>query len=151
MPSPKKPVPKLDLKRVLAAVDRKDRDFYDKLTPEEQKTFHGLVPMRFTSSVQGNADLQAYYLISTNKHANKRLFEISTKHRKLQWLVLTTISPGMGVHYHPWIKLERKSDKKIKELEKLYPQMKTDDLEVLAQLMSDKELKQLIKDNDFDS
>jgi hypothetical protein len=56
----------LDIKRELKAVDLKDYDFYDKLTPEEQKEFSPYVLMRFVSNVQGDIDVQEHFLEMTN-------------------------------------------------------------------------------------
>ena len=63
---PKKP-PVLDIKRELSAVDLKNYNFYDSLTPEEKKAFSPFVLMRFTSSVQGDRDIQEWFLEMTNE------------------------------------------------------------------------------------
>ena len=53
---------KLDIKRELNAVDRKVYDFYDNLTDEEKKAFSPYILMRYTSNVQGDADIQEWFL-----------------------------------------------------------------------------------------
>lgn len=94
----------IDLFAVLAALDRKDYDYYDRLTPAQQKKIIPYMLVQWMSAVKGNADVQNYYLQSTDIQANKYLVDptISSKH-KLQWLMLCTISPNVGKMFHQWI------------------------------------------------
>ena len=62
----------------MAAFDRKDRDYYDKFTDEEKKQFSTYLMLRYGASVGGNRDLQAYYLMATNKYVNKYFFDLNT-------------------------------------------------------------------------
>ena len=57
--------------------------------------------LRYSASVSGHPDLQAYYLMATNENVNKHFFDLS-KHPELQWLSCTTVSPGMGTQRHYW-------------------------------------------------
>ena len=76
---------KLSINNEMAVFDRKDREFYNSLTPEERKKFSNFLMIRYGSSVQGSRDLQEFYLISTNERLNKQFFNIN-RHPKLQWL-----------------------------------------------------------------
>ena len=139
---------KLDIKSEMAAFDRKNRDFYDSLTDEEKKKFAPFLMIRWGSSVGGNPDLQAYYLMSCNERLNKHFFEISaSKHKKLQWLLATTVSPDMGNQYHQWIKLGKKTtdNKNIKFLRELYPHLKEDDLKLMSEINDKDDLKAYAK------
>jgi hypothetical protein len=141
--------PALDIKREMAAFDKKDRSFYNKLTDAELKEFSGFMMIRWGATVQGSPDLQAYYLMSTNEKLNKNFFDISTKdHEKLHWLMATTVSPGMGIHYHPWLGLPKKTtdNKSVKFLRDLYPHLKDDDLKLMSELNSKEELKEYARD-----
>jgi len=106
--------------------------------------------LKYGASVYGSADLEDYYITSTNKHANKNMFDLA-KHPKLQWLMLTTISPGIGTQNHKWIKGKPKpknvSAPIKKQLLELFPTMKEDDVDVLSTLTTKKELKQYVKDH----
>lgn len=136
----------LDIKTVLKAIDVKQRNFLETLSEEELKEFSAYMMIRWSANVQGISELEDYYLISCNEKLNKNFFDISsTKHQKLQWLITTTISPGMGVQYHPWISLKkRKSDNKIvKFLRQFYPMMKDDELELMAEINDKDELKKM--------
>jgi hypothetical protein len=88
----------------LAALDKKDYEFFDRLTVEQQKGFSPFMLLHWLSAVTGVPDLQRYYLQNTDLAANKHMFhENIIKHNKLQWLMLCAVSPGMGKQYHKWI------------------------------------------------
>jgi hypothetical protein len=102
--------------------------------------------IRWGSSVQGSRDLQEFYVISTNERLNKHFFAVN-RHPKLQWLMATTVSPGMGTHRHQWIapkKKEAGSNDIKKTLMELYPNMKLSDIEVMAALNDKKSLQNLL-------
>ena len=139
---------KLSIKNEMTQLDSKTREFYDSLTDEERKKFSTYLMIRWSSSVQGPSELQEYYLVACNERLNKNFFDLS-KHPKLQWLLATTISPGMGTHRHQWIapKKKEKGDNEIKKtLMNLYPTMKSDEIELLSKIITKKELRELMKD-----
>lgn len=89
---------------VLAALDRKDYDYYDSLTPEQQKKIVPFMLIKWMSAVKANEGIQRYYTMSVNEYANKHIFsEYVQKHPKLQWLMLCASSPGIGKQFHQWI------------------------------------------------
>lgn len=141
-------VDRLSIFEEMKALDSKDRDFYDSLTPEEKKKFSTYLMIRWGSSVEGTADLQAYYLQATNERLNKQFFSIPKVHDKLNWLSATTISPGMGTHRHNWIKVKSKetNNKLQKFLQKLYPFLKADELQLLEEINDPKIWKEMAKD-----
>lgn len=126
----------LDLFEVLAALDKKDYGYYDKLTPEQQKKFVPYMMLLWMSAIKGSEGLSRYYIMATNEYANKYYFnENVQKHPKLQWLALCAASPGMGKQFHQWIPHIREKVSNLKEpatfkeikdyYSKIYP--KTDD------------------------
>ena len=127
--------------------DLKNREFYDELTDEERKKFSNFLMLRWGSSVGGAPELASYYLLSMNQNANKHFWSLN-KHPKLQWLLMTCVSPGMGTHKHEWIAFKGKTakNKKAQAIAKLYPAMKIDEAELLSQTISDKELRELMSD-----
>lgn len=132
--------------------DLKNRNFYDELTDEERKKFSNYLMIRWGSAVQGSRELQEFYVIATNERLNKRFFEVN-KHPKLQWLMATSVSPGLGAHRHPWIapkKKEAGSNEIKKTLMELYPTMKIADIETLAALTDKKELREYLKSHGSD-
>ena len=140
----------LDIRNEMAQFDRKNREFYDSLTEEQKKKFSPYLMIRWGSSVQGGRDLQEFYLISTNERLNKHFFSISTaQHKKLQWLLSSTVSPGMGTQRHRWIaprKKEPGAGTMRKQLSELFPHLKDDEVDLLAQMTTKQELDQYLKD-----
>lgn len=134
---------KLDIFKVLSALDKKQYDFYDQLSEEERKGFTALITMKWGASVSGSQELQHYYLAAVNHYANKQLFDIN-KHPKLQWLTLAAAAPGVGNQRHQWLKVKPKPKDKgseiRKELAQMFPAMKDDDLDVLSKNITKRDL-----------
>ena len=138
---------KLSINNEMAVFDRKDRTFYDSLTVDERKKFSNFLMIRYGSSVQGSKDLQEFYLIATNMRLNKHFFTIN-RHPKLQWLCATTVSPGMGTQRHAWIAPKKKepgAGSVKKQLSELFPHLKDDELEVLAEINTKKDIDAYVK------
>jgi hypothetical protein len=138
---------KLSINNEMAQLDTKNRAFYDELNEEERKKFSTYLMLRYAASVEGGPDIQEWYLRVTNERINANFFDLG-KHPKLQWLLCTTVSPDMGRQRHYWQaskKKEGSNSKALKFLTKLYPHLRTDELELLAELNDTKELKTLAK------
>ena len=170
-----------DLFEALAAMDRKDYNYLDNMTEEQQKKFVPYMMTHWMSAVKSSGDVQGYYVMSTEYSANKHLFnEYVQKHPKLQWMMLCASSPGLGKQFHQWIphlsskvatlketpklkdvkdyyaKIYPKADseslhliseafveehKKKVYLAKRFPDLKISDIEVLAQTVTDDDIR----------
>jgi hypothetical protein len=142
-------VEKLSIQNEMTQLDLKNRDFWDSLTDEERKKFSNYLMIRWASSVQGVQELQEYYLLACNERLNKHFFEIN-RHPKLQWLLATTVSPGMGTQRHQWIapKKKEKGDNDVKKtLMTLMPAAKMSDIETLSKLITKKQLRTLLDEH----
>lgn len=138
---------KLSIQNEMMCFDRKDRDFYDSLTDEERKKFSNFLMIRWGSSIQGSAELQHYYLQSSNYYVNKHFFAIN-RHPKLQWLCATAVSPGLGTQRHQWIppkKKEAGASAIKKQLAELYPHLKDDEIELMAKINTKKDIDDYLK------
>lgn len=138
---------KLSISNEMSEFDRKNRKFYDSLTPEEKKKFSNFLMIRYGSSVQGSQDLQEFYLIATNERLNKHFFTIN-RHPKLQWLCATTVSPDMGTQRHNWIAPKKKEPGASgikKQLMEMYPNMKDDEIELMSKINTKKDIDAYIK------
>ena len=135
---------KLSIGNEMAQFDSKNRQFFDELTDEERKKFSPFLMIRYGSSVSGSRDLQEFYLIATNERLNKKFFAVNTaQHKKLQWLMATTVSPGLGNFRHNWIaprKKEPGAGSMRKQLMELFPHLKDDEIDLLAQITTKKEI-----------
>lgn len=144
---------KLAISNEMLQFDRKNRGFYDDLTEDEKKKFSPFLMIRWGSTVEGDADLQAYYLMSANERINKHFFDISTtQHKKFHWLLATTVSPGMGKQYHKWLAGTKKenTNKASKFLREMYPTAKSDEIQLMIELNSTDDLKQLARAHGWD-
>ncbi len=144
----KKP-PAIPLKDVMAAVDKKDRGFYNRLTAEQKKAFSAWMMMRYCSSVQGRD--AANYIYLTNELVNFQFMEVS-KHPELQWLLLSACGVGK-IQFHPYLKppnAKKKKNKISEFLYGLYPHSKPEDIELMIKLNSNNELKALAYDYGYD-
>jgi len=104
-----------DLFEAMNAIDKKDYAWFDKLTPEQQRKFVPFMMTQWISAIKGSGDVQGYYLLSVEYHANKYLFnEVVQKHPKLQWQMLCASSPGLGKQFHQWIPQITQSVSKLK-------------------------------------
>lgn len=138
---------RLNITNEMRMLDLKTRSFYDDLTDDERKKFSNFLMIRWGSAVQGTAELQSYYLQSCNHYLNKRFFEIN-RHPRLQWLCATAVSPGLGAQRHTWIapkKKEAGASSIRKQLEELYPHYRADEIELMAQLNTKKDIDDHLK------
>jgi len=136
---------KLNISNEMRQLDAKNRDFYDELTPEERRKFSTFLMVRWGSAVDGSREIQEYYVQSVNHYLNKHFFTMH-RHPKLQWLMATAVSPGMGAQRHNWIapkKKEAGAGAIKKQLHELYPHFKDDEIDLMAELTDKKELAQL--------
>jgi hypothetical protein len=143
---------KLNITNEMKMFDRKVRSFYDDLTAEERKKFSNYLMIRWGSAVEGSRELQEFYVIATNERLNKHFFDVS-KHPKLQWLMATSVSPDLGSQRHPWIAPKKKqagTSAKRKQLQEIYPQYKDDEIDVMMQITTQKEIDAHFKDSGQD-
>ena len=133
---------KLPLKDILAAVDMGAKTVWDELDDEERKQVSFWLLNRYVSSVAGNREDQELAVFKTNEYYNKNFFNLQ-KHKKLLWQLLCIAGNTKKIQYHEWIgyKHRNKSNSKaLKFLQKIYPNMKQDEVELLARISTKKEL-----------
>jgi hypothetical protein len=142
---------KLDIKRELSAVDQRNYNFFDNLTDEEKKAFSPYILMRYTSNVQGDADLQEWFVEMTNELVNKNHWDLSKHHKGLLWKLFA--ASGVGTNcYHPYLAAGKKE--KANKIEKLlcdlYPARKMSDIKLLASMMTKEDKEELFDKLGFD-
>lgn len=88
----------------LEALDKKDYGWYSRLTEEQRKKFAPFILIRWVSAIRGEGMLSAYYTVNTDRSANAYLLnDRVANHPELQWLMLCSVSPGLGKQFHQWI------------------------------------------------
>jgi hypothetical protein len=102
--------------------------------------------MRYVSTVSSKDSFYVeHYVEMVNEVVNKHLFTLSGKHKKLCW-ILTAMCGALKQQFHPWIKpMKRVPNKSLKQLQKIYPTWKEEDLEVLDKIITDRELEELLE------
>lgn len=95
----------LDLFDALLALDKKDYNYFDRLSEEQQKKFSHYMMTQWMSCIKSNnTELNRYYVMSVDAASNTHMFnENIMKHNKLQWLLLCASSPGMGKQFHQYL------------------------------------------------
>jgi|TARA_A200000159_G_scaffold24493_1_gene21658 hypothetical protein len=144
---------KLPIKDVLAAIDMGAKSVWDELNEEERKSVGFWLLNRYVSSVKGNREKQELAIFKTNEFYNKNWNELGMKHPKLQWQLICQSGNTGKIEFHPWIGFKKKNgdnSKGIKLLKQIYPNMKEDEIELLANLSTKKELKQLAEEHDIE-
>jgi hypothetical protein len=141
----------LDIKKELAAVDLRDKNFYDNLTDEEKKDFNPYILMRFVSNVDGDDDLQEWFLEMTNELVNKNHWKLSKNHKGLLWKLYSGVGAGIKA-YHPYLAAGKaaKANKIEKLIAELNPTMKMSDVKLLASLMDKNDIEDLFNKLGFD-
>lgn len=142
---------KLDIGRVLTAVNRRDHDFYKNLSDEEKKGFNPFTLLRFVSNPQVDSETYEYILNRVNDLANMHHGELSKDHRSFLWQLFASCGLGTPVKY-TYLKaaVKGKANKIERLLEEIYPAMKLIDIKIFASLMDDSDKQELFDKMGFD-
>jgi hypothetical protein len=146
---------KIELKEKIAFVDLNVRAAWDEMTPEQQKSLKSefFILNRYISSAQDQKrEIQEHFVLTVNEYFNKN-WNILQKHPKLLWLLLCMCSYDKNtVFFHQWLGNKKKegSTKKSRFLEELYTNKKLDEIELIAKLSTDKDIKDLARRHGYD-
>jgi hypothetical protein len=140
-----KQIKELDLfKDIIPSADMGIKDLWDAVSDEGRKEIKNSfwVLNRFMSSVKtSNAELEMHYLLTVNEYYNKNWFNIQ-KHPKLVWLSLCAAAhESKKTVFHESIPLKAQQNKKVSILSDFFPNMKMDDVNALAEITTDTEIK----------
>lgn len=144
---------KLPVKDILAALDMNAKNIYNELDDSEKKQVAFWLLNRYMASVQGSREKQELAVFKTNEYYNKNYNEIQSKHKNLLWQLLCISGNTGKIEYHPWIGFKKKTgsnNNAINFLQKIYPNMKLDEIELLATQYTKKELKELAEEYNID-
>lgn len=146
---------KIELKDKLAAVDLGARSLWDEITDDQRKSLKSelFILNRYISNVKGQPrEVQEHFVLTVNEYFNKH-WNTLQKHPKLLWQLLCLCGhESRKIFFHEWIGFKRKKSesKKVKFLATLYPSRKLDELELLAELMSAKDFKELATQHGYE-
>jgi len=142
-------------KEMIPALDAGIKDMWDAAGEEGQKEIKGDLwnLNRYMSSVTGSREKQELAVFKTNEYYNKNWAVLGNKEAKLQWLILCQCGNTGKKEFHPWIGFKKKNaddSKVINFLKSIYPNMKEDEVELLAGISTKKEIKQLAEEYGVD-
>jgi len=134
-----------ELRNGLKAVDFRNKDYYDRIDDHERSLYSPYMLMRYASSISSKDTFYIeHYVEMINECVNKHCFSLG-KHKKLLW-ILTAMCGALKQQFHPWIKpMKRVPNKSLKQLLTLFPNAKEDDLETLDEIITDRELEELLE------
>lgn len=141
---------KIELKEKMAAVDMGARTMWDEMDDLQRKSLKQeyFILNRYISNVKGQTrDTQEHFVLTVNEYFNKYWYDLQN-HPKLMWQLLSMCGhESKKIFYHEWIGFKKKKDnKRIKFLNLIYPDMKDDEVELLAKLSELSELKAMAED-----
>lgn len=141
---------KIELKEKLQAVDQNIRELWDAMDAEQQKALKSefFILNRYISNAQTpKREIQEHFVLTVNEYFNKH-WNTLQKHPKLMWMLLCMCNYNKQTFFHQWIGNKKKTgngNKKIKFLEEVYPNKKRDEIELLAEIATDKDIKDLAR------
>jgi hypothetical protein len=126
-------VPMLDMfKRVLPALDTRQKDFFAGLTDEERKGFSPWLVQRYLSSAESTSqEIIEHYLIMTNDIVNVNFSDV--KDPEMTWKLMSIVGVGRSMK-HPYVapgKGKKKKQNAFKQwLSEVYPHLDDQELDI---------------------
>ena len=148
-----KPKRKLPLNEIFMAMDMNGKGAFNEWTEEERKELNFWLLNRYASSVAGTREAKELAVVLTNEYYNKNWNILGTRHPKLQWqLLCATHNASRKSRQHVWQGLKQKGGdvKVVKWLKEMFPNMKEDEVNLLATISTKAELKQYAEDHGLD-
>lgn len=141
---------KVDIFKLLGAIDKKDKNFYKNLSEDEKKSVAPTVVMRWLSGVTDKSGLSEYYTVMTNEIVNIGFWDLY-KHPHLQYLLMTLVGCG-NKQGHQWIAGPKKiKSRKVDELFRMkYPNINDVELDLLWRINTNDSVRQLAEDFGYD-
>lgn len=140
-------------KDMIPAVDLKLPELWDATTDEGRKEIKNDLwnLNRYISNVKGAPRaVQEHYIEMVNQVYNKNWAQLN-HHPKLAWMLLCMCGYGDGkTYFHEYIALKKTKNKKEELLAEFFPNMKIADVETLASITTDKEIKEYCRDLGWD-
>lgn len=140
--------PMLDMfKRVLPALDTRNKTLYENLTEEEMKGFSPWLVQRYLSSAESaNNAIIEHYLIMTNDIVNTNFSEV--KDPEMTWKLMSMVGIGKSLK-HPYIAPgggKRKKKNAFKAwLSQQYPHLDDQELDIWIGNLDKKSAKDMLE------
>lgn len=107
---------------------------------------------RKITEAEAAVEVQRHFILSVNEYYNKNWNLFQKDHPKLLWMLLCMCNfDAETTFFHEWIPLSRtKIDKKARFLLEIFPNTKSDEIELLAAINTEKDLKELGRKHGMD-
>lgn len=142
------------IKEEMSALDKRNFQWYNNLSEEDQKSLSMYVLMRWAASTNSNViEINEHYLTMVNELVNVN-FNDMRKHPELQWRLLQCAAIGTN-QYHQWIKPMKKKKETSKNpklfvfYEELFPQFNNDEIEMLIAMQEPNDIKELLTEHGY--
>jgi hypothetical protein len=122
--------PQLPIAEVMSALDRRDGNYYSRLDDEKKKQLSTYMAQRWGSQVQGDREIQEYYLTMINDLSNIDYVATTSDHEEMRWRVLALCGLGQKMRHEFVPPKGRKKDKIAEWLSDLYPNLSDDEIDL---------------------
>lgn len=142
---------KLDIFKLLNAVDKKNYDWFSKQSDDAQKEFAPSVAMRWLSTLDNIGMASEYMLVMVNERVNDHLWDYS-KHPDLVYRLMASCGLG-STQKHQWLSPQKRKNeggKAFELLQKHNQEVNEDELDFLMSGFSKEEFSQYVDDCGID-
>lgn len=140
-------------KDIIPCVDLNQKELWDAVDEDSRKEIKAdLFNLnRYISGVKNvNTEIESHFVLTVNEFYNKHFFVLQ-KHPKLLWMLLCMCNyDGKRTFFHEYISHKRPTTKVIDFLASVYPAHKITDIELMAELITNDELRELAIDHGID-
>tara|TARA_B100001750_G_C15365784_1_gene524666 strand:- start:245 stop:730 length:486 start_codon:yes stop_codon:yes gene_type:complete len=139
---------KVDMfKDILPAINKGDKNFYNKLPLEARKSsvINYWMIHRWATCPKKNKE---HYIMFVNELCNNHYSDISN-HPELQWLLLSVIGVGPEKYFKEWVGTPNSRQKESsidKFLLEVYPTISDDELNLLKEMNTENDFQNLAKE-----
>ena len=137
---------KFDIFKALAAIDRRDGNYFANLTEDERKDFSPFLFIRWVSAVVGRHAEDNLHV--TNELVNPHMFDIAKEHPELIFRLVAMCGTG-SVQKHEWIgvpKRQTTSSRAWNFVADLYPSASEREIDMLLRMHTRESFAELVDD-----
>ena len=145
---------KLAIKEILSWIDNGQSDIWNHLEDDHKKQISFWLLNRYVASVQGSREKQELAIFKTNEYYNKHFNIIGVGkengHQQLMWQLLCMSGATGKIMFHPYVGFKKKAGNNnaaVKLLTQIHPNMKLNEIDMLANMSTKKELKALAEEH----
>lgn len=133
---------KVDINRVMAAIDLRNRKFYGDLDDESRKSVNLYMAQRWASQVQGDRELQEHYLLMVNDLSNIDFVATTSAHDELRWRVLALVGLGQKMRHEFVPPRGQRKDRLSEWLQEIHPHLSDDEINLFRDINGTDALKE---------